>query len=321
MPLTKKKIVTEIVSGVLLVNKPVGMTSHDVVDRIRRITGQRRIGHAGTLDPLASGLLVVCLGSATKISRYLTVHEKSYRGTVRLGQSSKTYDREGIDPNCATVDVPQFQISDIEAVLDRFRGTFQQQVPAFSAVSVAGKRLHELARKGEEVATPTREVTISELRVTKYNHPDITLEITCSKGTYIRSLAHDIGQSLGCGAYLESLSRTSAGRLRLGKSLSLDEVEARWSTQRLRDDLLTIGEALELPALVVSESGNEAVSCGKDLQGRYVDTIEDSFETGEVVLVRAANRTVLAVGEALCNSDTVTAGANQTVFKYARVLI
>jgi len=321
LPLTNKKKQAELVSGILLVNKATGMTSHDVVDKVRRITGQRQVGHAGTLDPLASGLLVVCLGKATKVTNYLAGREKSYRAVVRLGRTSNTYDSEGLDESPAAVNVAGITRDRIDAVLDTFRGSIEQQVPLYSAVHVDGQRLHEKARRGEHVEAPSRTVTISSLTVVEYNSPDLTIDVTCSKGTYIRSLAHDIGQALGCGAYLHDLRRTAADNLTIGDALTLEDIASRWTSQQLRDDLLSIGEALRLPALIVDEDGFEAVSNGKEFKGRFAIRTEGTFVASDVVVIKNDRGKVLAIGTALVNSDAFDAEADRTVFKYARVLV
>jgi tRNA pseudouridine55 synthase len=320
LPLTKKKTQTDAVTGILLVSKPEGMTSHDVVDRVRRITSQRRVGHAGTLDPLAGGLLVVCLGRATKVTNYLAGHQKSYRAVVRLGVTSDTYDREGLQEPSTPADTSGITRDKIEAVLESFRGTFSQKVPAYSAVHVNGQRLHKMARRGQDVEVPSREVTISALSLVGFDNPELTLDVTCSKGTYIRSLAHDIGQQLGCGAYLQELTRTATDNLTLSNALSLEDIESRWTSQQLRDDLLTIGEALNLPAIVVGDEGQLAVVNGRLLTGRFVSHIRGSFLNDDDVVVKNAGGEALAVGKALINSVDLESAAEDAVIKYARVL-
>lgn len=219
-------------SGILLIDKPPGITSHDVVDRVRRIFHTRRVGHAGTLDPFATGLLIVGVGAATKaLSTYVGLH-KTYVATARLGASSTTDDLEG-----KIVSAPEFQhtdggrdlpsLSDIERVLDRFRGGYLQTVPMYSAKKIKGKKLYELARqgRGHTVERPRQQVTISELRVLEFHWPELTFVVTCSSGTYVRALARDIGASLRCGAYLTALRRTRIGDYDIKDAKQLREVE------------------------------------------------------------------------------------------------
>ncbi|HTK59905.1 MAG TPA: tRNA pseudouridine(55) synthase TruB [Candidatus Baltobacteraceae bacterium] len=196
-------------SGFLLVDKPVGPTSHDIVDAARRALRTRKIGHAGTLDPFASGLLILAVGAKTKeISKFVGL-DKAYEATLRLGASSDTMDRTGVvteHKDCAPISEPAF-----EAALEKFRGAIDQVPPMFSAKKVGGKKLYELARAGETVERKPVAVTIHELALVEYAWPIAKIRTRVSSGTYIRALADDIGTALGCGAYLEELRRTSIG--------------------------------------------------------------------------------------------------------------
>ncbi len=209
--------------GFLLIDKPAGMTSHDVVDRLRRITGIRTIGHAGTLDPFATGLLIMGVGrSATKRLAEMMATEKEYVATARLGASSDTQDLTGVITE--TVDAVMPTREDIDAVLPRFTGAVMQVPPMYSAKKRDGKKLYELARAGEEVAREPIAITVHELEVLSYAAPDLTFRTRVSKGTYIRTLAHDIGATLGCGAYLTALRRTASGAHRVENASTLDEL-------------------------------------------------------------------------------------------------
>ncbi|MCH7946878.1 MAG: tRNA pseudouridine(55) synthase TruB, partial [candidate division Zixibacteria bacterium] len=202
-------------SGILLLNKQPGITSHDEIMNVRNIIGQKRVGHTGTLDPQAEGLLVICIGSATKIVQYLSNFDKSYEAEIYLGKSSTTYDSEGEITSDMPEAAPDFSAEEFSEILDEFRGTFTQKVPAYSAIRINGKHLYELARAGKEVERPERQVTISELEVISYNKPRLTIRVSCSKGTYIRTLADDIGNKLKCGAYLSALKRIGVNGLLL----------------------------------------------------------------------------------------------------------
>jgi tRNA pseudouridine55 synthase len=207
--------------GVLLVDKPSGVTSHDIVDRLRWFTGQRRIGHAGTLDPLATGLLTLLIGEATKLSPWVTADDKEYETIARLGVRTDTLDAEGepLDHTDLSEDLDRVAV---ERALQQYRGTFEQQVPRYSAVWVEGKRLHERTRAGEQVTIPTRRVTIHELELTAFTLPELTLRVVCSKGTYIRQLVADLGDALGCGAHVRSLRRLRVGRHHVDQAVALD---------------------------------------------------------------------------------------------------
>jgi tRNA pseudouridine55 synthase len=208
--------------GLLLVDKPVGPTSHRVVHRVRQGTGIRKVGHAGTLDPRASGLLVLCLGAATRLSEYISTSSKCYEAVVRFGASTRTYDSDG-DVVTRSTQLPSR--AQIDAVLPGFLGAIEQVPPPFSAVKIAGRRAYDLARSGKDVDLGPRTVTVYALQAGDYQPPDLALEIECSAGTYIRSLAHDLGQRLGCGAYLAALRRTKAGPFRVSQAVSLDDME------------------------------------------------------------------------------------------------
>lgn len=219
-------------SGFVLVNKPCGPTSHTVVNQLRRITGIKKIGHAGTLDPFASGLLIVAIGreATRQISKFVKL-DKEYLATLRLGSISDTYDRKGI-----IISNDECQMSNKEKVvevLDKFRGRQEQVPPMFSAKKIQGKRLYELARQGVEVEREPAEIEIKELEIIEYDYPKLIIRVACSSGTYVRSLAHDIGQVLGCGAYLEELERTAIGKFSLSGAIKLSDIDEKNWVDRL----------------------------------------------------------------------------------------
>jgi tRNA pseudouridine55 synthase len=211
--------------GLLLVDKPDGLTSHDVVSVVRRLFGQRQVGHAGTLDPLATGLLPVLLGQGTKLSQWATADDKTYETTARLGQRTDTLDAEGTVVQKDRVPNP-LDPAALEAALAPLRGHITQRVPAYSAVKVEGQRLYQRARAGETVDAPTRPVTIHELTSLGYTPPRLSLRVHCSKGTYIRQLVSDVGDALGCGAHVEVLRRTRVGALDVGDAIPLATLQA-----------------------------------------------------------------------------------------------
>lgn len=207
-------------SGFLLINKLSGPTSHDIIDQLRKITGIKKIGHAGTLDPFASGLLIVGVGreSTRQLDKFLKL-DKEYMAQLQLGTVSDTYDRTGkISINVNKSDLKQ---NDIEKVLEKFRGEIEQIPPMFSAKKIQGKKLYELARKGQEIERSSVKVNISKLEIKKYHWPQLIFECRVTSGTYIRSLAHEIGEKLGVGAYLQELQRTAIGPYQLSQSIDL----------------------------------------------------------------------------------------------------
>ena len=211
-------------SGILLVDKPAGWTSHDVVGRQRRMTGQRRIGHSGTLDPMATGLLVVFLGRATRAVEFAEGHDKAYTALLRPGVVTDTLDTTGA---VLATSPERPTLSELEAALPRFRGEIEQLPPMYSALKYNGKKLYEIARAGGEVERKPRPVTIYRLECTGERDGDFVLEVECSKGTYIRTLCDDIGRALGCGACMSGLRRTRAGGFDVRDALTIEEIERR----------------------------------------------------------------------------------------------
>ena len=210
-------------SGLLNVNKPPGITSFGVVAAVRRGAGIRKVGHAGTLDPAASGVLIVCLGGATRITEYLMDLPKTYRGVVRLGQRTTTDDAEG--RVVAEGDWSRVTEDDVRRALAGFKGVVRQAPPAHSAVKIEGEAAYRRARRGEEVSPKARPVHIYRLGLLRFEPPDLEIEVECGRGTYIRSLARDLGEALGCGAHLASLVRTRVGPFRLEEACTLAELE------------------------------------------------------------------------------------------------
>ena len=238
---------TSPVAGILHIDKPAGPTSHDVVNAVRRLSGIRRVGHTGTLDPLATGLLTLCLGQATRLVEYLVGLDKVYLATIRLGQETNTYDVEGHVTSEKQVRVTQEKLNN---ALEQFRGHITQMPPMFSAVKVAGQPLYRRARQGVEIERPTRQVTVYDLEQLSWNSPVLKLQICCSSGTYIRSIAHDLGQVLGCGAHLASLRRTVIGKIPVEEATPLDHLQPDNWLQHLRplDSAVTHLPLVELPA-------------------------------------------------------------------------
>lgn len=212
------------IEGVFNIDKPAGLTSHDVVNRLRRLTQVRRIGHAGTLDPLATGVLLLSVGRATRLIEYLVGHSKRYQATIRLGQETDSYDAEGeIVAERPFDQVTQSQILD---VLSQFKGDVEQLPPLYSAIKKDGQPLYKLARQGTNVQRQPRAVTFYAVEMLAWTPPELTLEVHCSSGTYIRSLAHDIGQALACGGHIVQLRRTAVGDFSIENAVALNHMTA-----------------------------------------------------------------------------------------------
>jgi tRNA pseudouridine55 synthase len=208
-----------VVSGVLVVDKPIGLTSHDVVQIIRRGTGIRRAGHTGTLDPRASGVLVVLIGPAVRLSEYVSASDKRYQATIRLGSSTDTYDSEGTVISRAPVD--NITEDRFYEILQTFVGEIEQVPPPYSAVKIKGKKAYELSREGEMPDLEPRKIQVYSLDILEWAPPEVVIDVYCSSGTYVRSLANDLGKALGTGAYLIGLRRTKSGRFTLRDAVPL----------------------------------------------------------------------------------------------------
>jgi len=208
--------------GIFNIYKQTGMTSHDVVAKMRKLLQQRRVGHAGTLDPAASGVLPICVGLATRVAEYLSESGKAYQATIVFGVETNTYDAEGEITRTAPAD--HLRREDVERTLTLFRGRQRQVPPRYSAIKLQGQPAYKRTRAGEEVVLEARPIEISHLEIVSWQNPRLVLEVECSKGTYIRSLAYDLGRTLGCGAHLAGLVRTRSGPFRLEESVTLEEL-------------------------------------------------------------------------------------------------
>lgn len=249
------------ISGVLVVDKPVGMTSHDVVQVIRNGTGLRRAGHTGTLDPRASGVLVVLVGPAVRLSEFVSASDKRYQAIIRLGSATDTFDADG------KVTQPEQQVNvtedQFEKVLATFVGEIEQIPPPYSAVKVQGRKAYEMARQGEEVELAPRKITVHHLEVLEWAPPEVVIDVHCSSGTYVRSLANDLGTTLGCGAYLVGLRRTKSGRFSLRDATPLRKLQEAFNAGNWYQYLIPAAEALaEWPAVELSPDDVENVRHG-----------------------------------------------------------
>ncbi len=250
--------------GLLVVDKPAGWTSHDVVGRVRRLAGTRRVGHAGTLDPMATGVLVLGVERATRLLGHLTLHDKSYDATVVLGVATTTEDREG--EVVATADASHLTEADVDGALKHLTGTIEQVPPAVSAIKVGGVRSYKLARSGDPVALQPRRVTVARLDRTSPLRPlpgggqEFDLAVTCSSGTYVRALARDAGQALGTGAHLSALRRTASGPYRVEDAHPLEDLDVEHALLPLAD-----AAAAAFPRRDVGATQAERISHGVPL--------------------------------------------------------
>lgn len=274
------------------VDKPVGWTSHDVVDRVRRRLGIKKVGHTGTLDPMATGVLVLCLGQATRLSPFLTDLGKSYRAEIHLGVSTDTLDAEG-----KVTDRSDHIPKDPEEIFRAVRifvGEVEQIPPMFSARKVSGKRLYRLARSGQEVEREARRVHIYRIDIQGYVPPILEVEVHCSKGTYIRSLADDIGKELGCGGHLAGLRRTAVGNIELSHCIGLERLESISTKEDLEGHLILPNRALsQMPGLCLT-----SLQVRRFVHGNAVSDVrtERQLEPGGLVRALDACGSLLGIG-------------------------
>jgi tRNA pseudouridine55 synthase len=254
----------KVLEGVLIVHKEVGWTSHDVVAKVRSLLRGSKVGHAGTLDPSATGVLPILVGRATRIAEYLIDWDKEYRAVLRLGETTDTQDATGqiltkVDSSEVTEDV-------LQSVIARFRGVQQQLPPMYSAVKVGGQRLYKAARAGRSVEREERPIAIHELEIVAVHGRDVTLRIVCSKGTYIRTLCADIGQALGVGGHLLALERRRVGPLSIEQAMTIDQVADHLTTGTLREQFISLDQLLfQLPAVVVNAEQAQRVLHGSPI--------------------------------------------------------
>ncbi|MHB8055425.1 MAG: tRNA pseudouridine(55) synthase TruB [Candidatus Aminicenantales bacterium] len=250
--------------GLVLVRKPSGPTSHDCVVRLRKILQTKKIGHFGTLDPFAEGLLLLGVGRATRLFPYFGVSDKTYEGRIRLGFATDTYDRTGTPSGSEAASLPGEE--EVRAAMARFPGEIDQAVPSFSAKKLAGKPLYAYARNGIEVERRSARIRIDRFDLRAFLPPDLDFEVACSAGTYIRSLAHDLGAALGCGAHLAALTRTSSGPYRLENAQTLEDIESAASAGRMEGFLFPMESLLgHLPAAELTESGRALIKNGRSV--------------------------------------------------------
>ena len=274
------------ITGILNIDKPAGWTSHDVVARTRRLADQKRVGHTGTLDPSATGVLVVCLGQATRIVEYVAEGIKAYRARIRFGETTDTWDADG--EVLRREAVAGLSLASVEAAIPEFRGRVEQVPPMYSALKHRGVPLYRLARQGVTIERAPRTVEIYGIEVVDWQLPDLVLDVKCSKGTYVRSLAHELGQVLGVGAHLAGLVRTAVGPFSLAEAVSLGTLEAGNASGAWLDHLLPIDCGIQsLPTVAVDEDTARRIGFGQQV----------SLEAPRSSHIRAydSNRRLLAI--------------------------
>jgi tRNA pseudouridine55 synthase len=272
--------------GVLIIDKDPGWTSHDVVAKIRNVLRIKKAGHAGTLDPFATGVLPITLGKATRLTNYFLATDKTYKGVIRFGFATNTYDIDGEpvgEDTCPVLDTAK-----LEEIFSRYQGTIEQTLPVYSAKKIEGRPLYSYARKGIDITPPTKQVTIKSLRLTGTDNQEAQFELECSAGTYARSLAHDIGKEYGCGAHLVRLRRTRSGEFPIEKAVSLKANESFQPQDFFLSHIVPLKNLLqEIPPIVIPQGDKNKILNGMDLNLLTTDTQSEEFrlidESGKLI--------------------------------------
>jgi len=301
--------------GILIVDKPSGFTSHQVVKKVKRILKATKVGHGGTLDPLATGVLPIFINRATKLAPFLMNGTKRYRATLRLGIETDTQDREGkitAESNYVTKD-PQLIIK----TLNSFKGTIEQTPPMFSALKVQGIALYKLARKGILLDLKTRKVQIHEIKVIDITLPHVTFVVCCSPGTYIRTLCADVGKKLECGAHLVELKRLRSGNFRLDDSISLDQLQLLTEQNLLKENLCSLSELFKVLPMVMVE--NQVTTIFKKSRFISVSQLKNiplpSLKKGDILKVTSREESLIAVVQTLIDKNRFSIIPNNRAWK------
>ena len=307
------------VSGIILIDKPSGITSHDLVDRVRKIFGQKRVGHAGILDPLATGLMIVLLGKGTLFSQHLTGSSKRYRARLRFGKATDTFDAEGTvtdekDPG----DLPKEKF---EEIADGFVGKINQLVPPYSAVKIQGKRMYKAARDGEKMPERYKEVDIDSIQVLEYPWPEVVVDIKCGAGTYVRSLAHEIGREIGCGGYLENLVRTAVGKFTVNDAISLQELEEMIKADNFSAVKPLVEAFPDKPTISIRPEYYDSILQGKPFVKRYLQKTDYKGPGGCLSLLLGPENKVLAIAKLNYNWGSFGRLESRDILgKYVRII-
>ncbi len=340
--------------GLLIINKPKGCTSHDVVARLRRILSISKIGHTGTLDPDATGVLCLCIGKATRYAQYTSESEKEYRAVMKLGEVTDTQDASGK----VIKETKEFNITveQIQEAFKKFTGIIKQIPPMYSAVKVGGTPLYKMARKGEEIHREPREIQIMSIRLLDYFYESpsnpplspfskvgrttelppfdkggmggfgplkfVSFDVRCSKGTYIRTLCNDIGDYLGVGAHMYSLERIASGDFNIKDSITLEEAEELSEMGQIESKLININEMVAwMPSVKINESWDSAVKNGRGIPAEAIKEISGSFHKDSRVRIMDSRGEFLSIGSSLYNSDETMTIHGEIVLKVERVLV
>ena len=300
--------------GIINVLKPPGMTSHDVIYWIRKVLGVKKAGHTGTLDPGATGVLPICIGVETKIIPYMNGNRKVYRAKIVFGQTTDTQDKYG---QVLKQSKPDFNLSQLNRTLEVFTGKIKQRPSIYSAIKVKGKKLYDYARQGDSVDIPIRDIYIYNIKLIHHKIPDYAfIEVECSEGTYIRTLCSDIGEHLGCGAYMGFLLRTQSGGFNLSFSNTLEEIELKYKNNQIEDILLPLDYALNLYSKIyIKESAEKSLKNGNPIYPQGIINNLENYIVNSIVLAYVNNE-LSAIGKIQHDHEK-----DRLYFKSVRVLI
>lgn len=278
--------------GVLNIYKEKGYTSHDVVNIVRNKLNKVKTGHTGTLDPEAEGVLPICIGKATKIADYIASDIKEYKAEITFGATTTTYDHTGDVVNIKSVNSTE---QEIISAIESFKGDCLQEPPMYSAIKVNGKKLYELAREGKEIERKKRNITIYDIKVTKtISDKCFEMQVLCSKGTYIRSLCYDIGEKLGCGAYMSSLTRTRTGSFYINDSITVDEFRKLADNNSIHSILMNIDDVMSgYKKVIVSEDANKLLYNGNIIKNEYL--MNNDAEIGDNIFIYDCNNSLIGI--------------------------
>lgn len=305
-------------SGLLVLNKETGPTSHKTIESLRKILHFQKIGHLGTLDPQVSGVLLACLGKATRLSSILMNYEKEYRAVIKLGEKTTTGDVEG-----ETVSESSYRdISEknLREVISSFQGTLKQKIPVYSAAKYKGRKFYEYARAGKEIPARTKKVEIKEIEILSINLPFLEIKVSCSKGTYMRSLAEEIGEKLNCGGHLYSLSRTRVGPFEIEEALTLKKVSELYQKNLLENKIYSVEAILEdFPYVRVRAEIAAKIKTGPNLTGSDIVSLASEIEKDSPVKIVNEKNQVLALGK--LDLEGLRHGSNpKKIFEYLCVI-
>lgn len=307
------------VNGILLINKPSGITSHDLVDRVRRMLNQKRVGHAGILDPLATGLMVILLGKGTLFSQQLTGSNKRYLAELLFGKATETFDSEG--PVTSEKNPGNVSREDFTGFLRGFIGKINQLIPRYSAVKIQGKRMYKAARDGEDLPEKYKEVEIYSIDIVNFAWPEVTLDIRCAAGTYVRSLAHEIGLEIGCGGFLKSLTRTAIGKFTIEDARGLPKLDEMLAAGDLSVVKPLIEAFPDKPTISIRPEYYDSILQGKPFIKRYLQKTDYKGPGGCLSLLLGPESKVLAIARLNFNWGSYNRLESRDILgKYVRII-